>query len=33
MANPNPRSKEEFEAVAPIWAAFWSKAVADMVGG
>lgn len=33
MANPKPRSKDELEAVGPIWEAIWSKAVADMAGG
>lgn len=31
-ANPNPRSRAVPEAEAPIWAAFWSNAVADMAG-
>lgn len=31
-ANPRPRRNEELEDVAPIWAAFWSNAVADNAG-
>lgn len=33
VVSPNPRRNEEVVDAAPIWAAFWSNAVADMCAG